>query len=87
MFRHMHDQMEVFTCTFEITVDGATQRQMVQAPRMMIEQQFLSMLQEIQQMRSPAKIKLSRPVDIWSQIDQKIIRRENSIEVANRAYK
>lgn len=86
MFRHIHDQMEAFTCTFEITVDGVTKSQTMQAPRMMIEQQFISLLQDIQQMRKPAKIKLSRPVEIWDQFSQRMLRNENSITVMNRAY-
>lgn len=86
MFGHIHSQMEVYTCTFEITMNGKVQKQTMQAPRMMIEQQFVSLMQEIQQMRDPAKIKLIRPVEIWDQFSQRRIRRENSITVMNNAY-
>lgn len=78
--------MDVYTCSFEVNVNGVVQRQTMQAPRMMLEQQFMSLMEQAYQDTRPIMVKMSRPNDIWDPFDKKMIRRENSIVVKNSAY-
>lgn len=78
--------MDVYVCSFEINVNGVVQKQTMQAPRMMLEQQFMSLMEQAYQDARPIMVKMSRPNDIWDPFDKKMIRRENSIIVKNSAY-
>lgn len=86
IFEHTQDQMDIYKCTFEITINSAIQRQTIQSPRMIIEQQFMSLVEQAYQDNRKIMAKMNRPIDIWDFFDKKCIRRENSIVVKNRAY-
>lgn len=86
MFERIREQMEVFECTFDIEVEDRIQHQVVQAPRAVLEQQFLSLVQQAIQSSKSVKVKMSRKVPIYDNFNKKWIERENSVTFANNAY-
>lgn len=87
MFGRINEQFEVFDCLLEIEVGGKVQTQRMKAPRIMIEQQFESLVQQAANNNTfPIKIKISREVSIWSKLKGKWIEQENSIVFTNIAY-
>ncbi len=86
MFENIREQMEVFECTFDVEVDGVTNRSRIQAPRVALEQQFMSLVQQAANSAKPVKVKMSRVVPIYDNFDNKWINRENSVTFANNAY-
>lgn len=85
-FGGMNGQLEVFDCMMDIYVNGNEQRQRLQAPRMIIEQQFLGVCQEIANMDVSAKVKLSRIAKCHNMFDNKWIEHEIYIDYKNNAY-
>lgn len=77
---------EIFAVNFEITEGENTTTQYVEAPQMMIETQFIQLMQQATRIATPIKIKLSRPEQIYDVFEQKMIERENSIVFKNNAY-
>lgn len=87
MFNMFTEHFEVFDCTFDIEVNGDMQRSSMQAPRMIIEKQFIQFVQQASQTNSPVKIKMSRMVPVYDDMRDEWIERENSIVFTNNAYK
>lgn len=85
-FGGMSEQLEVFDCMIDIEANGNKQRKRMQAPRVMIEQQFLGVCQEIAQMNTPAMVKLSRVAKCYSEWNNDVIEREIYISFKNTAY-
>ena len=84
----MFNKMNVFRVLFEIEIDGKTQRQTIEAPQFMIEQQFLLYVEQAANATlNPVKIKMSRSVPVWNQIEKKMVNQEHSIIFTNFAYK
>lgn len=86
MFEKIREQMEVFECTFDIEVEDRIQHQTVQAPRAVLEQQFLGLAQQAAKSKKPMRVKMSRQIPIYDNFDKKWIVRENSVAFANNAY-
>ena len=86
MFGRMNEQMEVFDCIFEIEQNGNVQRQRMEAPRIMLEQQFIQLVQQAANNTSPIRIKMCRNVPVWNQFENKWKSIENSVTFANIAY-
>lgn len=85
MFFDFNDQFEIKVCTFEIDNNGSIQQQMIQAPKMIIVQQFLSLIQQSINANEPVRVKISTMVPIYS--DKSGYRdMESSIEFKNNAY-
>ena len=80
------EQIEVFDCIIEIDSNGNKQSQRIHAPRIMIERQFLSLVQQAAQNANPTKVKLSRKYFVQNNFTDEIIKRENFIIFANDAY-
>ena len=80
------DQLEVFQCIFEVSTPYTTQIQQMEAPRFMLEQQFLALAEQAAGSNDPVKVTIRRPIPIWSQFDQRWLDREASIEFKNNAY-
>ncbi len=59
----------------------------MQAPRVLIEQKFLSLVQQAANNPNPISVKLMRKVPIYDNFDDKWIERENSVLFMNHAYK
>lgn len=86
MFDGINERFEVFACTITIDIGDKRQQQTIQAPRVMIEQEFVSLMQQANNNNAPVRITLSRKVPIWSQLQNKWIEHENSIEFCNLAW-
>lgn len=86
MFENFFDQMTTFECNLEIERNGSVQRQIVQAPKLAIQQTFLKLAQEARIKNFPMRFKLSRPIQVYSPFDKMMLNREVSIEVKNRFF-
>ena len=86
MFGRIDEKMDVFTCTFEIHIGDKKEQRTIQAPRIMIEQEFISLVQQANNNPSPIMIIMSRRVPIWSQLKNAWIEREHSVEFRNLAW-
>lgn len=82
----LHEKFEVFYCIFEITTPYVTQRQEMEAPRIMLEQRFISLVEQAASSNEAIKVAIRRPISVWSQFDQKMLDRESSVVFKNRAY-
>lgn len=86
-FGGMNGQLEVFDCIINVETNGNVKRNRIQAPRVMIEQQFLGVCQEIAQMNTPATAKLSRIAKCYSEWSNDVFEREVYILFKNNAYR
>ena len=82
----MFSPFELFNVKFEITEGENIRTQQMQAPQMLIEQQFLQLIQQAMKIQIPIKIKLSRTEQVYDNFDQKFVDRENSITFMNNTY-
>ena len=77
---------DLYDVIFEITEGDSVRKQQMQAPQIIIEQQFLQLMQQAANVQIPVKIKLSRTEQIYDNFDQKFIEQENSITFMNNVY-
>jgi len=82
----LHEKFEVFYCVFEVTTPYVTQRQEMEAPRIMLEHRFIDLVEQAASSNQPIKVAIRRPYQIWSQFDQQMLDREASIVFKNKAY-
>ena len=91
-FGGINGQLEMFDCLIEIEANGDNKRQRMQAPRIMIEQQFASLVQQATQTNDPVRIRLSRMAQIYDEFgslvyeNEKPLERELYIVFTNNAY-
>lgn len=83
---HFQEQFEQYSCRIEIEMDGCVQQQAMEAPRVFLEQQFLSLVQQAASVARPVRVKMIRTERIWSQYDQRYIPQEYALEFTNNAY-
>lgn len=86
MFNHFQMFDDLYDVIFEITEGDNVRKQQMQAPRIIIEQQFLQLMQQAANVQIPVKIKLSRTEQVFDSFDQKFVDRENSITFMNNTY-
>lgn len=86
MYRNFHGQMQIYDCIIEIEVDGNKQIQTMQAPRIMLEQQFLGLMQQAANDSAKVKIKMSRKFPVYDEIYDKWIEQTSSITFTNKQY-
>ena len=86
LFNHFQMFDDLYDVIFEITEGDNVRKQQMQAPRIIIEQQFLQLMQQAANVQIPVKIKLSRTEQIYDNFDQKFIEQENSITFMNNTY-
>lgn len=86
MFNHFQMFDDLYAVIFEITEGDNVRKQQMQAPRIIIEQQFLQLMQQAANVQIPVKIKLSRTEQVFDSFDQKFVDRENSITFMNNTY-
>jgi len=79
-------QFEIFECTIEIDVAGNIHRNTVQAPRILIQQDFLRLVQQAVNDNKPVKVKLSRMVECENDWTGEVKLREASVAFMNRSY-
>lgn len=82
----MFDAMKVYECVLTIETESGTQTTQLTAPRIMIENHFVSLLKQAQAASAPVMIKLSRMEPVWSQYDAQKINREHYIQFKNNHY-
>lgn len=85
MFFDFNEQFELKDCYFEIDNNGQISHQRVQAPKMVIIQQFLSLLQQAINVTAPVKIKLGTMVQVYSEKLNIYRDMESTIEFKNNA--
>lgn len=86
LFNHFQMFDDLYDVIFEITEGDNVRKQQMQAPRIIIEQQFLQLMQQAVNVQIPVKIKLSRTEQIYDNFDQKFIEQENNITFMNNTY-
>lgn len=87
MFRFVNESaFETFNCFFEIEVGSRKQKYFMEMPRAMLEQKFLSLVQQAIQQTVPTMVKMGRIIPIWDQLEQKWIEIENSVAFENLPY-
>lgn len=84
--RFIFEDLEPFVCTFEIKNGQRIQKQTIQAPKIMLMNQFMSYVQQATRSNDPIRIKMSRTIQIYDNFNQKWIERENSVQFINKAY-
>lgn len=82
----LNGQFDIFECTIEIDVAGNIHRNTVQAPRILIQQDFLQLVQQAVNDNKPVKIKLSRMIECENEWTGEVKLREASIAFMNRSY-
>lgn len=80
------DMFEVFTCKMEIEYNSIRKVQTIQAPAIMIQNEFMAVVEEVARAAYTVRVKLSREVPVYSQFDRDWLKRECSIEFRNNAY-
>lgn len=73
-------------CILEIKLGNQIQKQRMSAPREIIEQQFIGLMQETAQNQQPIKIKLIKQEEIWNQRLNQNKLLDNYIQFANKRY-
>ena len=86
MFVNINESIEIYACTFEVEQNNQSQRTLIEAPRIMLEQQFISLVQQAAKSNSPIKIKMSRQCPIYNEFDNEWTEIENNIVFENNAY-
>lgn len=76
----------IYECAIEINNNGKIQTHNIQAPRIIIESQFLQLINEAFNINVPISIKLSRNVPSYVKHENRWIEVENSVTVVNPAY-
>ena len=76
----------MFSCTFEITVGDKTQSQTMEAPRIMLEQNFEQLVGQAAQDTRPIKVKMKRMQRVYNNFDEEWVEREFSVAFANNKY-
>lgn len=82
----IYERIKLFTCTFEIEVNGEIKQYTIEAPRLMLEQEFMSLIQGAANRNDPIKVKISRREPIYIELEDKWIDGDNSITFTNNAY-
>ena len=77
---------EPYLVTFEVTVKDNIQRQIMEAPRIVLEQEFMRLVEQAANSPLPVKVKMARKVPIYDPFDKQIIERENSLVFTNKAW-
>lgn len=86
IYENIYEQFGIFQCEFELTIDDRVQTREMQAPRMMIEQEFKRIMKGAMHDTKPVKIRLSVQKKIYDEFTKDWIERDNAITFANNAY-
>ena len=84
MFRF--DRASPYSVMFEITVDDKLEAYIREAPRIALEHEFMSLVNQAARYPKPVKVRMSRKVPIYDPFDKTTIEREHSIEFTNKAW-
>lgn len=84
--QEMQEKMTVYICRFEIETDEGMQVRTMKAPRLILEREFTSLVNDAARCEFPVRVKISRTEPFWNQFDDEWVEREYNIEFANNAY-
>lgn len=83
---NMNDMFEAHNVIFEIYIeDKLTNRQTMQAPRQILEMEFLKLAKQISQDSRPIKVKMIVPETKWSKFENKQFTLNNEVAFLNNA--
>ena len=80
------ERMEAHACTLYIEANGQIQHRTLTAPRMVLEGEFMSLVNQAIHSEFPVMIKMSRQVPIYNDFDDQWIEREHYMLFKNNAY-
>lgn len=80
------NQLEMFGCTIEIEVDGNIQHQTMQAPQMILTNQFINLVQQALNTNQKVRVKMSRTAASYGEWDKQWHNVEHYIEFKNNPY-
>ena len=86
MFIDFDEQLEIKECSFDVESNGHTDHQVMQAPKMVIIQQFLSLIQQAVSTDSPARITMTTMVPVWIDKIAGYRNMKSTLEFKNNAY-
>ena len=86
MFQNIGDKFEIYTCIFEININGRMQRQKMEEPRFILEQQFINYVAQSTKSGDTVKVKITLEFPIYDQLNNRWINQENSVVFKNLAY-
>lgn len=86
MFIDFGEQLEIKECSFDIESNGHTDHQVMQAPKMVIIQQFLSLIQQAISTDSLVRITMATMVPVWSDKIAGYRNMRSTLEFKNNAY-
>ena len=82
----MFQDFVVYDIELRVNDNGNISRQKLQLPRIMIEQQFLGLVNQAARIQRPVKIELIRTEPYYDQYEQKYIPQEYKVIFANNSY-
>lgn len=83
---NIKDQMEIFKVELTIVVQDRVQKQYMEAPRIMIENQFTSLVEQAIRSNQPVKLELRREEPVQDDKTGEWTTKEYKIEYANNAW-
>lgn len=83
---HINERMAVYTCTLDVEIDGKLSSQVMQAPRIILEQQFMGIINQAIRSKQPILVRMSRKEPYYNQFENTYKEQEYSIEFANNPY-
>ena len=86
-FESLNEKMQIFSVSIFIDIGGNVQHQSMQAPRMMIERQFISLVQQAAQSQEQIKITMSMKYPLYDEWHDKWLEGESNISFSNNACK
>ena len=81
-----YGQFEIFECTIEVEASGNIYRNIVQAPRALIVQDFLQFVQQAINDSKSVRVKLSMMVECFNEWTGEVKMREASVKFMNKRY-
>ena len=86
MFRNLEEKMQIYICDLDIEIDGQLQQRRMQAPRIMLENEFISLVEQASNSNLPIKIKISTKIPMFNEFTEEWFEREGSITFINNVY-
>lgn len=77
--------MDIYEASIEVYLgDKLIQKQSMKSPRIILEQQFMSLVEQVSNDERPIRIKMTVPDIIWDTFEQKTKTLNNYIEFYNK---
>ena len=83
----MFEDLEPFSVTITVeTQNSIVNQASITAPAIMLKDQFMDLVNQVSQKRSPYKVEMSRIVNVWNPFDQGFIKKTLFVRFMNNAY-